>query len=119
MAESRAEAEAAAADQPLELILARNLVSIISLAAFLFDAEGRLVFYNDAAAEFIGRQFEEVGVLTRKPVQAELRPLDPPGRDTPAFHGPAAMTVNGRLAAYSRVSNNPDHSVKRSNAGAL
>jgi hypothetical protein len=36
--------------QPLELILARNLVSIISLAAVLVDAEGRIVFYNDAAA---------------------------------------------------------------------
>src|SRR5438270_14029565 len=52
MAESRREAVAAAAgDQPLELILARNLVTIISLAAFLFDAEGRLVFYNDAPSE--------------------------------------------------------------------
>ena len=36
--------------QPLELILARNLVSIISLAAFLVDVEGDIVFYNDAAA---------------------------------------------------------------------
>ena len=38
-------------EQPLELILARNLVSIVSLAALLVDVEGRIVFFNDAAAE--------------------------------------------------------------------
>ena len=31
-------------EQPLELILARNLVSIVSLAAFLVDVEGHIVF---------------------------------------------------------------------------
>ena len=48
--ESRSEGQ----EQPLELILARNLVSIVSLAALLVDVEGRIVFYNDAAAEIVG-----------------------------------------------------------------
>ena len=52
--------------QPLELILARNLVSIVSLAAFLVDVEGRIVFYNEATAEIIGSSFEETGTLTRE-----------------------------------------------------
>ena len=43
-----------AVERPLELILARNLVSIISLAAFLVDVDGDIVFFNDAAAEVIG-----------------------------------------------------------------
>src|SRR2546423_15511239 len=95
MAESRAEAEAAAADQPLELILARNLVSIVSLAAFLFDAEGRLVFYNDAAADFIGRQVEEGGVLTREQVQAELGPPDRRGPGPPPRPGATTGAAAG------------------------
>ena len=41
-------------EQPLELILARNLVSIVSLAAILIDVEGRIVFYNDAAGGIVG-----------------------------------------------------------------
>ena len=49
------------AEQPLELILARNLVSIVSLAAILVDAEGRIVFYNEAAAGIVGSPFEEIG----------------------------------------------------------
>jgi hypothetical protein len=36
--------------RPLELILARNLVSLVSLAAVLVDVDGQIVFYNDAAA---------------------------------------------------------------------
>ena len=36
-------------EQPLELILARNLVSIVSVPALLVDVEGRIAFYNDAA----------------------------------------------------------------------
>ena len=35
--------------KPLELILARNLLSSISTPAFLVDAEGTLVFFNEAA----------------------------------------------------------------------
>lgn len=49
------------AEQPLELILARNLVSLISLATVLIDVEGAIVFFNDAAAEIFGGLFEETG----------------------------------------------------------
>ena len=51
--------------QPLELILARNLVSIVSLPAFLVDPGGYIVFFNEAAAEIIGSRFEETGRLSR------------------------------------------------------
>lgn len=66
--------------QPLELILARNLVSIIQVAAFLTDAQGDVLFYNEAAGETLGRRFEETGRLTVErgdaigPVEAEGRP---------------------------------------------
>jgi PAS domain-containing protein len=67
-------------DRPLEQILARNLVSIISLAAVLVDVEGALVYYNDAAAEIIGSRFEERGMIPREEWSAELGPLDADGR---------------------------------------
>jgi PAS domain-containing protein len=47
--------------KPLELILARNLMSALSTPAFLVDEGGLLVFYNDAAASLLGKGFEEVG----------------------------------------------------------
>src|SRR5919108_109224 len=47
--------------RPLELILARNLLSSLSTPAFLVDEAGVLVFYNDAAGVLLGRRFEEAG----------------------------------------------------------
>jgi PAS domain-containing protein len=67
-------------DRPIELILARNLVSIISLAAVLVDIEGALVYYNEAAAEVIGTRFEERGLIPREEWSAEMGPVDAEGR---------------------------------------
>jgi len=50
-----------AAQKPLELILARDLLTSISTPAFLVDQHADLVFYNEAAGALLGRSFEDVG----------------------------------------------------------
>ena len=50
--------------QPLQLILARNLISLLSVPAFVVDTDGTLLFYNETAGELIGRRFEETGRLS-------------------------------------------------------
>jgi PAS domain-containing protein len=50
--------------KPLELILARNLLTSISTPSFLVDGHGTMVFYNEAAAAVLGRSFEEAGQMT-------------------------------------------------------
>jgi len=50
--------------KPLELILARNLLTSISTPSFLVDGEGTMVFYNEAAAAVLGRSFEEAGQMS-------------------------------------------------------
>jgi PAS domain-containing protein len=49
--------------KPLELILARNLLTSLSTPAFLVDATGRLLFFNEAAGAMLGRSFEETGQM--------------------------------------------------------
>jgi PAS domain-containing protein len=49
--------------KPLELILARNLMSALSTPAFLVDEGGLLVFYNEAAGMLLGKRFEELGTV--------------------------------------------------------
>lgn len=51
------------AQKPLELILARNLLTAVSTPALLVDDEGDMLFYNEAAAALVGRSFEETGRL--------------------------------------------------------
>ena len=50
--------------KPLELILARNLLTSISTPAFLVDSDASIVFYNEAAAALLGRSFEDAGRMT-------------------------------------------------------
>jgi PAS domain-containing protein len=47
------------AQKPLELILARNLLSSLSTPAFLVSEHGALLFYNEAAGAMLGRRFED------------------------------------------------------------
>jgi PAS domain-containing protein len=74
---------------PLVVILARNLVASVTVPGFVTDAEGSIVFYNDAAGELLGRRFEETGSLSRDewaaigPVDAQGNPLH---TDAPLTH---------------------------------
>ena len=52
---------AAETQKPLELILARNLLTSLSTPAFLVDGNARLIFYNEAAGALLGRSFEDSG----------------------------------------------------------
>jgi PAS domain-containing protein len=47
--------------KPLELILARNFLTNLSTPAFLVDAAGAILFYNEAAGALLGVSFEEFG----------------------------------------------------------
>jgi PAS domain-containing protein len=48
----------------LPLILARELAANLATPMFLIDAEGTLVFFNDAAELMLGRRYGEVGPIT-------------------------------------------------------
>jgi PAS domain-containing protein len=76
MAESDELSMAQATEQPLELILARNLISLISLAAVLIDVDGAIVFFNDAAAQFFGGLFEETGAIPLARWRDQVGPFD-------------------------------------------
>ena len=62
--------------KPLELILARNLLTSISTPAFLLDDEAAVVFYNEAAAAMLGRTFEESGRMDAEQWTRAFGPLD-------------------------------------------
>jgi PAS domain-containing protein len=62
--------------KPLELILARNLLSSISTPAFLVGDEGMLLFYNEAAGALVGRRFEEHGQMTAEEWTTAFGPFD-------------------------------------------
>jgi PAS domain-containing protein len=68
------------AQRPLELILARNLLTSLSTPAFLADEDGALVFYNEAAGALLGMSFEESGRLSPDEWSAIVGPFDGDGK---------------------------------------
>jgi PAS domain-containing protein len=48
----------------LILILAREFAAELAVPVLLTDADGRLVYFNEAAEEVLGRSFAESGELT-------------------------------------------------------
>jgi PAS domain-containing protein len=93
-----------AGEQPLELILARNLISIISLGAMLVDTEGAIVFYNDAAAEVFGSRFEEIGRIPQDVWRGEIGPFDELGDRLPTSHLPVTVALRDARPGYGRFS---------------
>lgn len=93
---------AEAAEQPLELILARNLVSLVSLATVLLDVEGAIVFFNDAAAEFFGGLFEETGAIPLARWRTEVGPFDEAGRHLPTGGLPVTRAFRDGRPGFGR-----------------
>jgi PAS domain-containing protein len=54
----------ARAQKHIALILARELATQLATATFITDADGDLVFYNEAAEEILGRTFAEAGQIS-------------------------------------------------------
>jgi PAS domain-containing protein len=73
----------AEAQKPIELILARNLLSSISTPAFLVDHDGTLVFFNEAAGTLLGRRFEETGSMEASEWSEAFGPVDSDGQPIP------------------------------------
>ena len=92
-----------AGGKPLTLILARELASSLATPMTIIDARGFLVFYNDAAAQLIGKPFVEMGEIAAEEFGAILRMKTPEGeilrrRDSPSGisfseHRPSHQTL--------------------------
>ena len=83
----------AVSQRPLELILARNLLTSISTPAFLVGEEGALLFYNEAAGALVGRRFEETGTMSAGDWTAEFGPFDGDEKPMPYDRIPATIAL--------------------------
>ncbi|MBS1860739.1 MAG: PAS domain-containing protein [Actinobacteria bacterium] len=87
--------------KPLELILARNLMSALSTPAFLVDEGGLLVFYNEAAATLLGKRFEEVGEVGPGEWGGLFGPYDASGETIPYEELPVVRVVRAGRPAHA------------------
>jgi PAS domain-containing protein len=104
--------------RPLELILARNLMSALSTPAFLVDEGGVLAFYNEAAGALLGKRFEELGTVGPREWGALFGPFDASGEPIPYDELPLVRAVRSGRPAHAefaiRSTDGASHSVEAS-----
>src|SRR3954453_23014299 len=87
--------------QPLDMILARNLMSVLETPSFMVDPDGLLIFYNDAAGALLGKRFEETGRLTREQWN-EIGPVDPEGNPINSDNLPLTVALREGKPSHGR-----------------
>jgi PAS domain-containing protein len=92
-----------AGQKPIELILARNLISSLSTPAFLVDEGGVLIFYNEAAGSLLGRRFEEIGTVGPEHWGTMFGPVDANGNPIPYDELPLVLTIREGRPAHAEL----------------
>jgi PAS domain S-box-containing protein len=91
------------AQRPVELILARGVMSNLGASAFLVDVGGNVVFFNDAAAEVLGLRFEEAATISAAEWQRRITARDDDGRPVPVDELPLMIALHQERPAYRRL----------------
>jgi len=89
---------------PVEIILARSLMSNLTSAAFLVDTSGTLVFFNEAAGRILGVRYEEVGAMQPDEWGKGFNPTRRDGTPLELEQNPLVIALNEQRPAHVEVS---------------
>ena len=90
------------AQKPLELILARNLITSLSTPAFLVGDDGALLFYNEAAGSLLGMPFEDAGRMEAEEWGTAFGPFDRNGDRVPIEELPLTVALREGRPAHAQ-----------------
>jgi PAS domain-containing protein len=89
------------AQKPLEVILARNLITSVSTPAFLVGDDGELLFYNEAAGALLGTPFEELGRTPAAEWLETFGPFEDSGKPMALEDSPLTMALRDGRPAHA------------------
>jgi PAS domain-containing protein len=92
------------APRSLPLILARELAANLATPMFLIDAEGTLVFYNEAAELMLGKQQSELGEIVANDFGDMLQLQDLDGNPVDNADSPAGIAFYKHEPAHRKLS---------------
>ena len=108
--------DSASQQRPLELILARNLLSSLSTPGMLVNRPGDVVFFNEAAGAVLGRRVEETGARSAREWVETFGPFDSSGQPIPVEDQPLthALRANrpGHAAHTIRSATGAKHAIE-------
>lgn len=91
------------AQQPVELILLKQVAGYLATPMFLVDPVGTLLYYNEPAETLLGRRYEETGRMPLEEWGTIFSPVDTLGRPIPPEDLPLARALSGRAPIQGSV----------------
>ena len=91
------------AQQPIELILLRQLATALVVPVFIVDERGDLVFLNEPAERLLGIRLEELDHLPFETWTTAFRPKAPDGTTVPADDLPLVRAIVDRRPAHGTL----------------
>ncbi len=89
--------------RPVELILARQWCALLTTPVLLFEPDGRLVYFNEAAAALLGRTYGESGGMTRPEWQAAFRMENGLGETLGQHENPLDRALDEGVPAQAEI----------------
>jgi PAS domain-containing protein len=89
------------AQQPIELILARELGSHLVTPIFIVDPDGGLLFYNEPAEKLLGSRFDESGPMPLSEWSTVFIPRSASGERLPPESLPLVTALRERRPAHA------------------
>lgn len=89
-----------APQQPIEMILLRQLASYLALPIWMMDAHGNLVYYNEPAERLLGIRFDDAGPIHADQLADMFRVTDFDGNPLDAGDMPVVASMITRHPAH-------------------
>ena len=82
--------------QPVELILLKQVAGYLATPMFMVDPKGNLLYYNEPAEELLGSRYEETGQMPLEEWGNLFSPTDSLGRAMPPGDLPLTRALTDR-----------------------
>ena len=99
--------------QPLEMILLKQLAQHLASPIWILEATGELVFYNEPAENLLGIQFGEVGPLVAVELTEMFEVTEPDGKPLAESDLPVVQALINRTPANRLVKFRAEDGVPR------
>ena len=90
------------AQQPVEMILARQLAGYLFVPVLVLNTAGTVVFYNEPAERILGVRFEETGRIDREEADRLIELSDDPEARPDESGRPLVTALQQRRPAHAR-----------------
>ena len=91
------------AQQPVELILFRQLATSLAVPIFLVDEHGDMAYLNEAAERLLGLRFDDIDDMPFEVWTTAFRPHNRDGAAIPAESLPLVRAVLDRRPAHGPI----------------